>query len=443
MAGLEGTKTDRQALTGDISVKPGIDGKSVTIVKITESTEDGGNNIVEFSDGSRLKIKNGSGGKIGIDGKSAYQYAQDGGYTGTEEEFALLMSQENLQTEKVDKISIEVSKLSEDIADIKQNGTGTGNGATTAQANSLWVIIQKSAFAQQLTDAEINAFKTAWGIGGEVEPDIPDEPTEPDNPEVTLTSISATYTGGNVTVGTSVTDLTGITVTGTYSDGSTSTITGYTLSGEIVEGSNTITVSYSDKTTTFTVVGVAEEEPDEPVELRGYQFTEFANVYGDRDNYIQWKWNVGISNRFTFTERLFPSGEYWIRYLMYSDSSGEGYAPLMYQTSDANWLTTKSETPTAITKDQFWSCKLLGDDNSSTAMIVSADGQHSFVANSSNDGTEMYVYLVKITVPEGYYGVLALGSGTSNNTKVAYVENWVTAFYEDPTNNITCTEVTE
>ena len=105
MAGLEGTKTDRQALTGDISVKPGIDGKSVTIVKITESTEDGGNNIVEFSDGSRLKIKNGSGGKIGIDGKSAYQYAQDGGYTGTEEEFALLMSQENLQTEKVDKIS--------------------------------------------------------------------------------------------------------------------------------------------------------------------------------------------------------------------------------------------------------------------------------------------------------------------------------------------------
>lgn len=76
---------------------------------------------------------------------------------------------------------------------------------------------------------------------------------------VTLQSISATYTGGDVTVGTALIDLTGITVTGTYSDGSTSEITGYTLSGEIVEGSNTITVSYSGLTTTFTVTGVAEE----------------------------------------------------------------------------------------------------------------------------------------------------------------------------------------
>jgi hypothetical protein len=55
-----------------------------------------------------------------------------------------------------------------------------------------------------------------------------------------------------------LTDLTGITVTGTYSDGSTSAITGYTLSGEIVEGENTITVSYGGKTTTFTVTGIAE-----------------------------------------------------------------------------------------------------------------------------------------------------------------------------------------
>lgn len=149
-----------------------------------------------------------------------------------------------------------IGKLSEDIADLKENGTG--GGATTAQANSLWAIIQKSAFAQQLTDAEINEFKISWGIGGEVEPDIPDEPIEPDNPEVTLTSISATYTGGDVTVGTALSDLTGIRVTAHYSDGSTSNVTGYTLSGEILEGENTITVSYGGKTTTFTVTGVVE-----------------------------------------------------------------------------------------------------------------------------------------------------------------------------------------
>lgn len=73
----------------------------------------------------------------------------------------------------------------------------------------------------------------------------------------TLTSISATYTGGNVNVGTELTSLTGITVTATYSDNTTSIVNGYTLSGTIAEGSNTITVTYQDKTTTFTVTGVA------------------------------------------------------------------------------------------------------------------------------------------------------------------------------------------
>lgn len=83
---------------------------------------------------------------------------------------------------------------------------------------------------------------------------------------VTLQSISATYTGGDVPVGTSVTSLTGITVTATYSDGSMSNVTGYALSGEIVEGENTIMVSYEGKTTTFTVVGYIEEaETTEPV----------------------------------------------------------------------------------------------------------------------------------------------------------------------------------
>ena len=97
--------------------------------------------------------------------------------------------------------------------------------------------------------------------------DEPIIPEEPDNPEVTLTSISATYNGGNVTVGTSVNSLTGITVKATYSDGSTKTVTGYTLSGTITEGSNTITVSYGGKTTTFTVTGVAESGGDSSDEL--------------------------------------------------------------------------------------------------------------------------------------------------------------------------------
>lgn len=90
------------------------------------------------------------------------------------------------------------------------------------------------------------------------EPDVPDIPDEPENPEVMLASISATYSGGDVAVGTAVTALSGIVVTAHYSDGSTGIVTGYTLSGNIAEGSNTITVSYGDKTTTFTVTGIAE-----------------------------------------------------------------------------------------------------------------------------------------------------------------------------------------
>ena len=94
--------------------------------------------------------------------------------------------QKIIEQTKTDK---EIERLSEDIADLKQNGAG--GGVTTEQANSLWAIMQKTAFSEQLTDEELNAFKTAWGIteesggdnGGEVEPDEPIEPDNPDTPE--------------------------------------------------------------------------------------------------------------------------------------------------------------------------------------------------------------------------------------------------------------------
>ena len=143
----------------------------------------------------------------------------------------------------------QVNELYEEIANLQTSGL------TTEHVNALNGMFKKCAFTSNAT-AEYEAFKTAFGITGESGGE--EEPDTPDNPEVTLTSISATYTGGDVTVGTALTDLTGITVTANYSDGSTANITGYTLSGTIAEGSNTITVSYSGKTTTFTVIGVAE-----------------------------------------------------------------------------------------------------------------------------------------------------------------------------------------
>ena len=154
---------------------------------------------------------------------------------------------EQVQVEQIKQNTKDISQLYNEIANL------TTSGLTTAQVNALDGMFKKCAFTSDAT-TEYEAFKTAFGItgGGTVEPD------EPDNPEITLTSISAVYNGGEVTVGTALTDLTGITVTGTYSDGSTANIIGYTLSGTIAEGNNTITVSYSGKTTTFTVTGIAE-----------------------------------------------------------------------------------------------------------------------------------------------------------------------------------------
>ncbi len=47
---------------------PGKDGTSITISGISESAVDGGTNTVTFSDGSALKVKNGSKGSTGADG---------------------------------------------------------------------------------------------------------------------------------------------------------------------------------------------------------------------------------------------------------------------------------------------------------------------------------------------------------------------------------------
>lgn len=50
----------------------GKDGTSVTITSISESTEDGGENVVTFDDGKNLVIKNGNKGSAGTDGIDGY-----------------------------------------------------------------------------------------------------------------------------------------------------------------------------------------------------------------------------------------------------------------------------------------------------------------------------------------------------------------------------------
>ena len=136
------------------------------------------------------------------------------------------------------------------------------NSFSEEQVRTLDDMFKVCAFIKDDVSVEYAAFQTAFGLtdsggGGEEEPD------EPVVPDVTLTRITAMYSGDDVEVGTALTDLTGITVTAYYSDGSTKKVTGYTLSGTIAEGENTITVTYEGMTATFTVAGVAEVgDPD-------------------------------------------------------------------------------------------------------------------------------------------------------------------------------------
>lgn len=80
---------------------------------------------------------------------------------------------------------------------------------------------------------------------------------------VVLTGISVVYTGGSVAAGTTLDQLTGITVTANYSDGSTVRVASgdYTLSGTLTAGqANNVTATYQGMMATFTVT-VESEEP--------------------------------------------------------------------------------------------------------------------------------------------------------------------------------------
>lgn len=68
LAKNDGTKLDEGTDLPTSSGEKGDPGTSVTISSIVESTEDGGNNVVTFSDGSILNVKNGNKGNDGTSG---------------------------------------------------------------------------------------------------------------------------------------------------------------------------------------------------------------------------------------------------------------------------------------------------------------------------------------------------------------------------------------
>lgn len=139
-------------------------------------------------------------------------------------------------------------------------GSG-GSGLTTAQIKALDKMFKIASYTENPTTA-YESFREAFGL---------DE-------IVKMTSISATYTGGDVMEGLALHKLTGITVTGNYSDGTTEEIADYTLSGVIGKGSSAITVTYEDLTTTFVVVGIPIETLYQEVEYIEFDGKSFINT---------------------------------------------------------------------------------------------------------------------------------------------------------------------
>lgn len=104
----------------------------------------------------------------------------------------------------------------------------------------------------------------------------------------TLSSISAVYTQSGTVYDTDTLDSLkpDLVVTAHYSDQTTETVTSYTLSGTLTEGTSTVTVSYSGKTTTFAVtVTHYEQKSDMNGWTDGIPYTDLTiveNEYVDR-----------------------------------------------------------------------------------------------------------------------------------------------------------------
>lgn len=228
-----------------------------------EAGEDG----VDGESAYEIAVRNGFRGTEkewleSLQGKSAYDYAVEGGFEGTETEFMELLANSDADPSADPELPI-WDQLQQQINDLKENGTGSGS---TDSSESASIYIGPEA----PTNGTLYWLDTS-------------EDEEIVEPEVTLTGISAAYSGGEVAVGTDVSALAGIVVTAEYSDGSTAEVTDYTLSGEIIEGSNTITVEYEGMTATFAVTGVAESsgEEEEPEAVTYTVTNTLTNVTSD------------------------------------------------------------------------------------------------------------------------------------------------------------------
>lgn len=103
----DGSMKDVGAIIGENVGKDGKDGFS-PIAKVEENENGATITIIDKNGETSVNIENGKDGndgqdgENGQDGKSAYQYAQEGGYERTEEEFAAKLAKDTYAKEEID-----------------------------------------------------------------------------------------------------------------------------------------------------------------------------------------------------------------------------------------------------------------------------------------------------------------------------------------------------
>ena len=129
----------------------------------------------------------------------------------------------------------------------RRNEVGFLQGSGTAEL--LMQLLQNVTYSGNQT-GNLEALAQALGVSG----------TGQEPVGIYLTELTVTYTGGEVPAGTHLSELEGLSVLATFSDGSQEYTQRYTLSGDIREGLNEITVIYQGKTATFQVLGTGSSQ---------------------------------------------------------------------------------------------------------------------------------------------------------------------------------------
>ena len=211
---------------------------------------------------------------------TAYGDAVAAGYTGTKAQWQALMASYATVVPQMATMASDLDSLEGRVDALEQGGGGSGTGGVpTSVKQALLTLLKTTAYTNTGLTDEIATIE-AWASA-----------------TAELVSINASYSGGTVRAGTSLDTLrSDLTVIATYRNNTTEIVTGYALSGTLTEGTQTVTVSYGGKTTTFTVTVTSA-----PVAIYDWDLTDSLT---DSANSVLASTNKGTltSNGLSFTE---------------------------------------------------------------------------------------------------------------------------------------------